>query len=382
MSVLSKDSVIDLIYSIKNSSLLFLLLIFPLYLHDKSMKLYIFPAVIISFGIFYYISYVISRNIIEVLKKNSVLMGGIIFSIVLPLTLYTSSYFMLLALIAILAFAGSIIDNWNNTYRKIHYMTYAYTGITLVGIFAAIRFLDLKIVYIILILSILIAIFSVIFILFTYKNVNYKKTLLTKKIKRYIISIGDIKRVRNGWAMIYTIIINSLLYVSVAIILVAFPLLALKIQDISIIYKLIGISAISFFTVFLGSLIKSRIIYAISFISVFPLLLLIGFIISIKNSPAELNLSLIIIPFVTFMVPGYRKYISSKFPGSEIYYVNKFTNFFSGIFIISVPFIILFFIGFPAYAIIIELVASIIALIMCLKFINYPEIVPPRKHKN
>jgi len=382
VSVLNRNSVIDLIYSIKNASLLFLLLIFPLHLHDNSMKLYIFPAIIISFGVFYYISYVVSRNIIEILKKNSVLMGGIIFSIVLPLTLYINSYFIILALIAILAFAGSIIDNWNNTYRKIHHIVYAYTGIALVGIFAAIRFVDLKIMYTILILSILIAIFSVIFVLFTYKNVNYKKTLLSKKIKRYIISIGDIKRIRNGWALLYIIIINSLLYVSVAIILVAFPLLALKIQDVSIIYKLIGISAISFFSVFLGSLIQSRIVQAISFVSIFPLLLLIGFIISIKNSTTELNLSLIIMPFVTFMVPGYRKYISRKFPGSEIYYVNKFTNFFSGIFIISVPFIILVFIGFPSYVIIIELVASIIALIICLKFVNYPEIVPPRKHKN
>ena len=40
---------------------------------------------------------------------------------------------------------------------------------------------------------------------------------LQRKIKRYIISIGDIRRIRNGWALFSAIIINSLLYMSVAI---------------------------------------------------------------------------------------------------------------------------------------------------------------------
>jgi hypothetical protein len=382
VNILNKNSVIDLIYSIKNSSLLLLLLIFPYHLYDKSMKIYIFPIIIISFGIFYYISYVMSRNIIEILKKNSVLLGGIIFSLILPLIFYVDNYFILFVLAAVLAFSASLIDYWSNMYRKRHNMAYVYTGIVLGGIFAGIHFVDLKIIYIVIILSSLLVIFSVIFNLFTYQNVNYKKTLLTKKIKRYIISIGDIRRIRNGWALFSAIIINSLLYMSVATILIAFPLLVIEIHAISIIYEFICISSISFFTIFLGSLLKSRLFQGISFIAIFPLLILIGFIISIKNVSANLSLSLLFIPLVTFMVPGYRKYISRKFPGSEIYYVNKFANFFTGIFIMSVPFIMLFLIGFPVYAVIIELAASMIALILCLKFINYPEIVFPRKHKN
>ncbi|MEM4834741.1 MAG: hypothetical protein QXS49_01515, partial [Ferroplasma sp.] len=316
------------------------------------MKIYIFPIIIISFGIFYYISYVLSRNIIEILKKNSVLLGGIIFSLIFPLIFYVDNYFILFVLAAILAFSASLIDYWSNMYRKIHNMAYVYTGIVLGGIFAGIHFMDLKIIYIVIILSSLLVIFSVIFNLFTYQNVNYKKTLLAKKIKRYIISIGDIRRIRNGWALFSAIIINSLLYMSVAIILIAFPLLVIKIHAISILYEFICISSISFFTIFLGSLLKSRLFQGISFIAIFPLLILIGFIISIKNVSANLSLSLLFIPLVTFMVPGYRKYISRKFPGSEIYYVNKFANFFTGIFIMSVPFIMLFLIGFPVYAVI------------------------------
>ena len=382
VNILNKNSVIDLIYSIKNASLLFLFILFPYHLYNNSMKLYIFPAIIISFEIIYYLSYIMSRNIIELVKKYSVFLGGAIFAIIMPFILYIRSYLILVVMIAILAFGGSIIDNWNNTYRRGNNITNVYTGIALAGIFATIYFIHLNSIYIIFILSVLLGIFSIIYILFTHQNINYKKTVLTKKLKRYIVSIGDIKRVRNGLELLYTIFINSLLYMAIALILITIPLLAVKAGDINLIYRFVVISTASFFTVFLGSMVKSKTFQGISFVSIFPLLIVIGFLISIKNTPLDLNISILFIPAVAFLVPGYRTYITRKFPGSEKYYVNKFTNFFSGIFLITVPFIILTFIGFPMYAIIVELLASLIALIMCLKFINYPEIIPPAKYKN
>ncbi|WMT52820.1 hypothetical protein [Ferroplasma acidiphilum] len=59
-----------------------------------------------------------SRNIIELVKKYSVFLGGAIFAIIMPFILYIRSYLILVVMIAILAFGGSIIDNWNNTYRR------------------------------------------------------------------------------------------------------------------------------------------------------------------------------------------------------------------------------------------------------------------------
>ncbi|WP_337860696.1 hypothetical protein [Ferroplasma sp.] len=320
-----------------------------------------------------------SKNIRDFFRKNSVLVGGIVFSVIMPIIFYSDNNILFLILAAVLGFGSSIIDYWESTYRKIGNIQYVYTGIAMVVIFAALYFTDIKKIYIIFALSASLIVFSIIFTLLTYQNTNYKKTLLIKKLKRYIISIGDIKRVRNSYALFYAISVNSFLYISVAIILISFPLIAIKLHAVNIIYDLIGISGISFFTIFLGNLIKSRLFHEISFVSIFSLFLLIGFIISIKDTQKDLTFAILFIPLITFMVPGYRKYISSKFPRSEIYYVNKFASFFSGISIILVPVIILVFIGFPLYAIIFELIASMIALMMCLKFINYPEIVSPRK---
>jgi hypothetical protein len=323
-----------------------------------------------------------SRNVLEMLKKQSVLLGGLVFSAGVLIMFYVNSYLILLILAAILAFGSSIIDCWNNTYRKGKDIVYIYTGIILIIIFTVFHFTGIKLVDIIMILSAAVILLSLISILFDYQNINYKKTGLTKKIKRYIISISDIRRIRNGWALFYVIIINGLLYMSVAIVLIVFPLLIIQIRDVVVIYEFVGISAISFFTIFLGNRINARIFQGISFISIFPMLMLIGFAISIKNTPSNLTISLLPIPLVTLFVPGYRKYLARKFPRSEIYYVNKFTNFFTGIFIISVPFIVLGLISVPVYVITIELIGSVLALITCLKFTNYPEIVRPKKHKN
>jgi hypothetical protein len=355
-----------------------MLLIFPFYLYSHSIRVYIFPEIIISFVAFYYISYVISRNISDILRKNSVLAGGLIFSISMVLIFYSNNYLIFLIISAFLGFSSAIIDYWDATYRKINNNPYIYTGITMVVIFVALYF-TIKIIYIILALFIFLVFFSAAFTMFTYQNTNFKKTLLIKKLKRYIISVGDIKRVRNSHALFYAILVNSLLYISIAIILISFPLLAVRLHAIKIVYGMIGVSAISFFTMFLGSLLKSRISRGISFVSIFPIFIIIGFAISIKDAPKNLIYGILFIPIITFMIPGYRSYISSRFPRSEIYYVNKFANFFSGISIVLVPVITLAMIGFPQYIIIVELIASMVALLICLKFINYPEIVPPRK---
>jgi hypothetical protein len=115
---------------------------------------------------------------------------------------------------------------------------------------------------------------------------------------------------------------------------------------------------------------------------VFPFLLVMGFIISIKNTEFNLTTGFLMFPAVGLFFPGYRRYFARKFPGSEIYYANKFANFFSWAFILPVPLILLEFLNMPVYTIVMELIASMAGLIMVLKFTNYPEIIWTKKHKN
>ncbi len=194
-------------------------------------------------------------------------------------------------------------------------------------------------------------------------------------MKRYVISITDVKRIRDVWTMLYAILINVLLFVSIGIILITVPVLVLNKNSDFVVFTFLEIVGVSFFALFIGSIINTRIYYSISFTAIFPLLLLMGFMISIKNTGVNLLDGFLILPAIALFFPGYRKYFTRKFPGSEIYYVYKFANFFSWIFILSVPFILLKFIAIPVYTIIIELTASMIGLILTLKFTNYPEIV-------
>ena len=236
-------------------------------------------------------------------------------------------------------------------------------------------FVKIRIIYIFSVLAIAITIFSILSQLSGNMNINYRKTTIVKKLKRYVISITDIKRIRNMWTMVYAILINILIFISIGIILITVPVLALNKNIDFMVFRFLEIVAVSFFALFVGSIINARIYYSISFTAIFPLLLLMGFIISIKNTEINLLDGFSILPAIALFFPGYRKYFTRKFPGSEIYYVNKFANFFSWIFILPVPFILLKFITIPIYTIIIEVTASMIGLILTLKFTNYPEIV-------
>ena len=339
------------------------------------MKLYIFPLVLVCFGVVYYITYLISGSLIEILGKRSVLLAGIFFSIGIMPILYTRDFILIIVLTAIISMGSSIIDYSRNGRSLKETRSYLYTSAIMGTVLVSEYFVKIRIIYIFSVLAIAITIFSILSQLSGNMNINYRKTTIVKKLKRYVISITDIKRIRNMWTMVYAILINILIFISIGIILITVPVLALNKNIDFMVFRFLEIVAVSFFALFVGSIINARIYYSISFTAIFPLLLLMGFIISIKNTEINLLDGVLILPAIALFFPGYRKYFTRKFPGSEIYYVYKFANFFSWIFILPVPFILLKFITIPIYTIIIEVTASMIGLILTLKFTNYPEIV-------
>ena len=339
------------------------------------MKLYIFPLVLICFGVVYYVSYLISGSLIEILRKRSILLAGIVFSIGIVPIFYTRSLILIFILTAMISIGSSIIDYNRNGRSLKEARSYLYTSAIMGIVLISEYFVKIRIIYVFSVLAIVITIFSILSQLSGNMNINYRKTTIIKKLKRYVISITDIKRIKNMWTMLYAISINVLIFISIGIILITVPVLVLNKNSDFMIFRFLEIVAVSFFALFVGSIINARIYYGISFTAIFPLLLLIGFIISIKNTGVNLFNGFLILPAIALFFPGYRKYFTRKFPGSEIYYVYKFANFFSWIFILPVPFILLKFITIPIYTIIIELTASMIGLILTLKFTNYPEIV-------
>ncbi|WMT51574.1 MAG: hypothetical protein RE471_01520 [Ferroplasma sp.] len=318
----------------------------------------------------------------QLLGKGSVLLAGIIIMPAIIFIFYTRALPVFLIMTIMLSLGSAIIDYSRSGHGGNETRSYLYSAFIIGVVFLAEHYSVLKIIYIFYIIAGLIMAFSLAFYLSGHMEINYRKTTLIKKLKRYIISLGDIRRVRNGWTLMYAIMINVLLFISVAIALVTVPLLALGHGGSATINAFLGIAALSFLAISLGSSINSRVFSGISFLAIFPFLLIMGFLISIKNTEFNLITGFLMFPAVALFFPGYRKYFTRKFPGSEIYYANKFANFFSWIFILPVPFIVLEFLRIPVYTIVIELIASMAGLIMILKFTNYPEIIWTKKHKN
>ena len=372
----------DIINSLKNSLLLVLLFLLPLHIKLEFIKIYIFPLLLIYFGIIYYLSYIAAGNILQLLEKRLMILAGAMVGIAGAFIFSVYYLSLILALTAILAFGSSMIDYSRSGRAIMETRSYMYTGLLIGIIFVSEYFSVIKIEYVFYSIAVAIIIFSAIFQLSSHIKISYRKTTIIKKFKRYVISISDIRRIRNGWALLYAILLNVLVFTSIAIVLVTVPVLSLNDDGNLIIYRLLGIAAISFLCLFLGSIINSKIYYSIAFVGIFPFLLLMGFIISIKNTEFNLITGFLMFPAIALFFPGYRKYFSIKFPGSEIYYVNKFANFLSWVFILPVPLILLKFISVPVYVFIPELIASMAGLILALKFTNYPEIISGKKHKN
>ncbi len=372
----------DIINSLKNSVLLVLLFLLPLHINLESMKIFIYPVLLICFGVVYFISYIMSGAILQLLGNASVLLAGIFLAPAIIMIFYTKDLYIFLTLTAMLSLGSAIIDYSRSGHGVNETRSYLYSGSIIGLVFLAEHYIALRIIYVFYIMAVLIIAFSLAFYLSGHMEINYRKTTLIKKLKRYIISLSDIKRIRNGWTLLYAIMINVVLFISIAIVLLTVPVLALSNGGITTIYIFLGIASLSFLAISLGSAINSRVFSGISFVAVFPFLLVMGFLISIKNTEFNLTTGFLMFPAVALFFPGYRKYFTRKFPGSEIYYANKFANFFSWVFILPMPFILLEFLHIPVYTVIIELIASMAGLIMVLKFTNYPEIIWTKKHKN
>ena len=165
----------DIINSLKNSMLILLLFLFPFYIYSESMKLYIFPLVLVCFGVVYYISYLISGSLIEILGKRSVLLAGIFFSIGIMPILYTRDFILIIVLTAIISMGSSIIDYSRNGRSLKETRSYLYTSAIMGTVLVSEYFVKIRIIYIFSVLAIAITIFSILSQLSGNMNINYRK---------------------------------------------------------------------------------------------------------------------------------------------------------------------------------------------------------------
>ena len=139
--------------------------------------------------------------------------------------------------------------------------------------------------------------------------------------------------------------------------------------------KFFTIMLISFFTYFIGILIKNNYYYLLSFFGMNIFILLFIFIITIKGNINFLYYGLLLVPVIAFLMPGYYRYRNRKFMFSEAYYINKFVNFFSMFFIIISPLTGLYFYNKPRIVLTLSMLPMLIVIILALKFINYPDVI-------
>ncbi len=379
MNNVNRGSVIDsLIYSLKNMFLIYIIITLPFYFTLNLISMYNYAMIIFIFIVSYYICYVFSKSIIETLNNTGGnLIGTFSMSVSILLLLLKNYNIIFIIFPVLLAFSSSIIDNSikiKNIDKSISnlFMVLYFAVLVTVIIFFGNMF---KLIYISFIL-ILIAV-GIISIIYEKNSMEYKKVTLNKRLKMYIISLSDIHRIKNLNALIIIILINSLLYMSVIMVFTFVSVLAVKyIYNYNIfIEKFFTIMLISFFTYFIGILIKNNYYYLLSFFGMNIFILLFIFIITIKGNINFLYYGLLLVPVIAFLMPGYYRYRNRKFMFSEAYYINKFVNFFSMFFIIISPLTGLYFYNKPRIVLTLSMLPMLIVIILALKFINYPDVI-------
>ncbi len=379
MNNVNRGSVIDsLIYSLKNMFLIYIIITLPFYFTLNLISMYNYAMIIFIFIVSYYICYVFSKSIIETLNNTGGnLIGTFSMSVSILLLLLKNYNIIFIIFPVLLSFSSSIIDNSikiKNIDKSISnlFMVLYFAVLVTVIIFFGNMF---KLIYISFIL-ILIAV-GIISIIYEKNSMEYKKVTLNKRLKMYIISLSDIHRIKNLNALIIIILINSLLYMSVIMVFTFVSVLAVKyIYNYNIfIEKFFTIMLISFFTYFIGILIKNNYYYLLSFFGMNIFILLFIFIITIKGNINFLYYGLLLVPVIAFLMPGYYRYRNRKFMFSEAYYINKFVNFFSMFFIIISPLTGLYFYNKPRIVLTLSMLPMLIVIILALKFINYPDVI-------
>ena len=165
----------DIINSLKNSILILLLFLFPFHIYSESMKLYIFPLVLACFGIVYYISYLVSGSLIEILGKRSILLAGMVFSIGIEPIFYTKSFVLILILTTMISIGSSIIDYSRSGRSLSETKSYLYTSAIVGTVLVSEYFIKIRVIYVFLVLAIAITIFSILSQLSGNMNINYRK---------------------------------------------------------------------------------------------------------------------------------------------------------------------------------------------------------------
>ncbi len=379
MNNVNRGSVIDLlIYSLKNMFLIYIIITLPFYFTLNLINMYNYAMIIFIFIVSYYICYVFSKSIIETLNNTGGnLIGTFSMSVSILLLLLKNYNIIFIIFPVLLSFSSSIIDNSikikniNKSISNLFMVLYFAVLVTGIIFFGNV----FKLIYSSFIL-ILITV-GIISIIYEKNSIGYKKVTLNKRLKMYIISLSDIHRIKNLNALIIIILINSLLYMSVIMVFTFVPVLAVKyIYNYTIfIERFFTIMLISFFTYFIGILIKNNYYYLLSFFGMNIFILLFIFIITIRGNINFLYYGLLLVPVIAFLMPGYYRYRNRKFMFSEAYYINKFVNFFSMFFIIISPLTGLYFYNKPRIVLTLSMLPMLIVIILALKFINYPDVI-------
>ncbi len=381
----SGNNIDSIIYSFKNVLLIYIIITLPFYFVLNSISIYYYALAIFIFILSYYLFYIFSKTMVEFLSSGINFIGMVLMAISLLLLLLKSYDIVFIIFPVLLSFSSSIIDNSikiRNRIRNINnlFMILYFLLIIVFILFFGIRF---ELIYISFILiSIALGIIS---IFYDNNIIEYKKVTLNKRLRFYIVSLSDIRRIKNLNILLIMILINSLIYLSIITVFTFIPVLAIHYGNYNkFIVKFLIIILISFFAYFIGALIKNNFYYIVSFFGVPVFILSIIFIITVKNNFDYLYYGLFLIPVIALFIPGYYKYRNKKFMLSEVYYINKFVNFFSMFFIIIAPLTGLYFYNKPRIVISIAMFPIFIVIILSLKFINYSNVIHiiTKKHKN
>ncbi len=387
VSKVNSTNIDSIIYSFKNMVLIYVIITLPFYFTLNSINIYNYAIIIFIFIISYYILYIFSKSIVEATNAGSNLVWMLLMSISLLLLLLKSYNITFIIFPVLLSFSSSIIDNSikirNETGNIGNLLIALY--FVLIVVFMIFFGALFKLIYISFILITIIL--GIISIVYDNSTIEYKKVGLNRRLGSYIISLSDMRRIKNLNVLIIIILINSLLYVSLIMVFTFVPVLAISYNvnyNAFIIYLFI-ILLISFLAYFAGMLIKNDYYYLISFLGMHVFILLFIFIITILNNFNFLYYGLFLIPVIAFLMPGYYKYKNKKFMLSEIYYINKFVNFFGMFFIIISPLTGVYFYDKPRIVLTIAMLPMFVIIILSLKFINYPDvihIISKTKYKN
>jgi len=341
------NNIDSIIYSFKNMILVYIIITLPFYFVLNSISIYYYALAIFIFILSYYLFYIFSKTVVEFLSSGVNFIGMVLMAIsILLLLLKYDIVFIIFPVL--LSFSSSIIDNSIKIRNRIRNTNNLFTVLYFLLIIVFILFFGTRfeLIYISFILiSIALGIISIF-----YDNdiVEYKKVTLNKRLRFYIISLNDIRRIKNLNALLIIILINSLIYLSIIMVFTFIPVLAIHYGNYNkFILKFFIIILISFFAYFTGFLIKNNFYYVVSFFGVPVFILSIIFIITVKNNFDYLYYGLFLIPVIALFIPGYYKYRNKKFMLSEVYYINKFVNFFSMFFIIIAPLTGLYFYDKP-----------------------------------